>query len=92
MMTRTHYPFVDGAASTAKKLKLETETWIKSLVFCRQRCRTKEECEDTIRRNLRTPMMKFLMEHLEKSGCGIGDKFIKNSSHGRTSNLCVRSC
>ncbi|KAG6578682.1 hypothetical protein SDJN03_23130, partial [Cucurbita argyrosperma subsp. sororia] len=53
MMTRTHYPFVDGAASTAKKLKLETETWIKSLVFCRQRCRTKEECEDTIRRNLR---------------------------------------
>lgn len=22
-------------------------------------------------------MVKFLMEHLEKSGCGIGDKFIK---------------
>lgn len=22
-------------------------------------------------------MVKFLLEHLEKSGCGIGDKFIK---------------
>ncbi|KGN51337.1 mitochondrial inner membrane protease ATP23 [Cucumis sativus] len=39
--------------------------------------RTKEECEDMIRRSLRTPMVKFLMEHLEKSGCGIGDRFIK---------------
>ncbi|XP_023549526.1 uncharacterized protein LOC111808006 isoform X2 [Cucurbita pepo subsp. pepo] len=27
------------------------------------------------------PMVMFLMENLEKSGCGIGDKFIKNSSH-----------
>lgn len=40
---------------------------------------TVEECEDMIRRGLRTPMVKFLKEHLEKSGCRIGDNFIKAS-------------
>ncbi|CAI0457154.1 unnamed protein product [Linum tenue] len=39
--------------------------------------RTVEECEDMIRKSLRTPMVKFLRENLEKAGCGIGDKFIK---------------
>uniref|UniRef100_M1AUF2 Mitochondrial inner membrane protease ATP23 n=1 Tax=Solanum tuberosum TaxID=4113 RepID=M1AUF2_SOLTU len=38
---------------------------------------TVEECQDMIRRGLRTPMVKFLKEHLEKSGCRIGDNFIK---------------
>ncbi|XP_021596042.1 mitochondrial inner membrane protease ATP23 isoform X2 [Manihot esculenta] len=39
--------------------------------------RTKEECQDMIQRSLRTPMVKFLKEHLEKAGCGVGDNFIK---------------
>ncbi|KAK2969766.1 hypothetical protein RJ639_020322 [Escallonia herrerae] len=39
--------------------------------------RTLAECEDMIRRSLRTPMVKFLKEHMEKAGCSIGDKFIK---------------
>ncbi|KAK1581748.1 hypothetical protein Q3G72_008688 [Acer saccharum] len=30
-----------------------------------------------IQRSLRTPMVKFLKEHLEKSGCAIGDNFFK---------------
>ncbi|KAF3622449.1 putative glycerol-3-phosphate dehydrogenase [NAD(+)]-like isoform X1 [Capsicum annuum] len=38
---------------------------------------TVQECQDMIRRSLRTPMVKFLKEHLEKSGCRIGDNFIK---------------
>ncbi|XP_043709000.1 mitochondrial inner membrane protease atp23-like [Telopea speciosissima] len=36
-----------------------------------------EECEDMIQRSLRTPTVKFLKEHLEKTGCILGDKFIK---------------
>uniref|UniRef100_A0A0V0HEK8 Mitochondrial inner membrane protease ATP23 n=1 Tax=Solanum chacoense TaxID=4108 RepID=A0A0V0HEK8_SOLCH len=40
---------------------------------------TVEECQEMIRRGLRTPMVKFLKEHLEKSGCRIGDNFIKAS-------------
>ncbi|KAK0590489.1 hypothetical protein LWI29_027863 [Acer saccharum] len=39
--------------------------------------RTVEECQDMIQRSLRTPIVKFLKEHLEKSGCAIGDNFIK---------------
>ncbi|KAL5573141.1 hypothetical protein UlMin_022738 [Ulmus minor] len=39
--------------------------------------KTIKECKDMIRRRPRTPMVKFLLEHLEKSGCGIGDGFIK---------------
>ncbi|KAH7514711.1 hypothetical protein FEM48_Zijuj11G0119400 [Ziziphus jujuba var. spinosa] len=39
--------------------------------------KTVEECEDMIQRSLRTPMVKFLLEHLQKSGCVVGDKFIK---------------
>ncbi|KAI8541387.1 hypothetical protein RHMOL_Rhmol08G0056200 [Rhododendron molle] len=42
--------------------------------------RTVEECQDMIRRSLRTPMVKFLKEHLEKAGCGFGEKFI-NAVH-----------
>ncbi|KAF3967043.1 hypothetical protein CMV_008911 [Castanea mollissima] len=39
--------------------------------------RSIEECQSMIQRSLRTPMVKFLREHLEKSGCVLGDKFIK---------------
>ncbi|KAL6209555.1 hypothetical protein ACLB2K_020495 [Fragaria x ananassa] len=38
---------------------------------------TVKECQDMIRRSLRTPMVKFLLEHLDKSGCAVGDGFIK---------------
>ncbi|KAK4386919.1 Mitochondrial inner membrane protease ATP23 [Sesamum angolense] len=38
---------------------------------------TVEECQNMIQRSLRTPMVKFLKEHLEKSGCSIGSNFIK---------------
>ncbi|KAM1323503.1 hypothetical protein ACFX2I_044814 [Malus domestica] len=39
--------------------------------------KTLEECQTMIQRSLRTPMVKFLLKHLEQSGCGIGDRFIK---------------
>ncbi|XP_065638135.1 mitochondrial inner membrane protease ATP23 isoform X1 [Quercus suber] len=39
--------------------------------------RSIEECQSMIQRSLQTPMVKFLREHLEKSGCVLGDKFIK---------------
>nr|POE57717.1 mitochondrial inner membrane protease atp23 [Quercus suber] len=39
--------------------------------------RSIEECQSMIQRSLRTPIVKFLREHLEKSGCVLGDKFIK---------------
>ncbi|CAN6464345.1 unnamed protein product [Victoria cruziana] len=39
--------------------------------------KTVEECQDMIRRSLRSPTVKFLREHLEKSGCHVGDGFIK---------------
>ncbi|KAL2490466.1 Ku70-binding family protein [Abeliophyllum distichum] len=38
---------------------------------------TVDECDSMIQRSLRTPMVKFLKEHLEKSGCNIGTNFIK---------------
>ncbi|KAF9666318.1 hypothetical protein SADUNF_Sadunf16G0217100 [Salix dunnii] len=38
---------------------------------------TVEEREDMIRRSFRTPMVKFLREHMEKAGCGVGEKFLK---------------
>ncbi|KAL7604938.1 mitochondrial inner membrane protease ATP23 [Lactuca sativa] len=38
---------------------------------------TVEECETMIQRSLRTPSVKFLREHLEKSGCNIASNFIK---------------
>ncbi|KAL2941573.1 Mitochondrial inner membrane protease ATP23, partial [Bienertia sinuspersici] len=38
---------------------------------------TVEECQNMIKRSLRIPMVKFLRENLEKSGCSIGDNFIK---------------
>ncbi|GFP94525.1 mitochondrial inner membrane protease atp23 [Phtheirospermum japonicum] len=38
---------------------------------------TVDECENMIQRSFRTPMVRFLREHLEKSGCGIGSDFIK---------------
>ncbi|CAL5370478.1 unnamed protein product [Camellia sinensis] len=38
---------------------------------------TVEECQNMIRRSLRTPMVEFLREHLENAGCSIGEKFIK---------------
>ncbi|KAJ0694383.1 putative peptidase M76, ATP23 [Helianthus annuus] len=38
---------------------------------------TVEECENMIQGSLRTPTVKFLREHLEKSGCGIVPNFIR---------------
>ncbi|GFP95467.1 mitochondrial inner membrane protease atp23 [Phtheirospermum japonicum] len=38
---------------------------------------TVDECQNMIQRSFRTPMVRFLREHLEKSGCGIGSNFIK---------------
>ncbi|XP_057531670.1 mitochondrial inner membrane protease ATP23-like [Amaranthus tricolor] len=38
---------------------------------------TVEQCQKMIQKSLRTPMVKFLMEHLEKSGCNIPGNFIK---------------
>ncbi|XP_061979917.1 mitochondrial inner membrane protease ATP23-like [Populus nigra] len=38
---------------------------------------TVEECKDMIRRSFRTPMVKFLREHMEKAGCGVGENFLK---------------
>ncbi|KAE8706686.1 MLP-like protein 34-like [Hibiscus syriacus] len=38
---------------------------------------TVNECENMIQRSLRTPMVKFLMEHMDKAGCKLGDNFIK---------------
>ncbi|KAJ8432821.1 hypothetical protein Cgig2_008535 [Carnegiea gigantea] len=38
---------------------------------------TVDKCDKMIQRSFRTPMVKFLMEHLEKSGCLIKDSFIK---------------
>ncbi|PIA30966.1 hypothetical protein AQUCO_05300060v1 [Aquilegia coerulea] len=39
--------------------------------------KTVEECEDMIRRSLRTPTVKFLREHMDKAGCHVGDNFFK---------------
>ncbi|KAJ6752837.1 MITOCHONDRIAL INNER MEMBRANE PROTEASE [Salix koriyanagi] len=39
--------------------------------------RTVKECEDMIRRSLRTPMVRFLRENLEKAGCGVSENFFK---------------
>ncbi|KAF9597794.1 hypothetical protein IFM89_021879 [Coptis chinensis] len=39
--------------------------------------RTIERCHDMIQRSLRLPMVEFLREHLEKSGCYVGNNFIK---------------
>ncbi|XP_073053219.1 mitochondrial inner membrane protease ATP23 [Primulina eburnea] len=38
---------------------------------------TVDQCEKMIQKSFRTPTVKFLMEHLEKSGCSIGSNFIK---------------
>ncbi|CDP16628.1 unnamed protein product [Coffea canephora] len=38
---------------------------------------TEKECEDMIQRSLRTPMVKFLKEQMEKSGCRFRDNFIR---------------
>lgn len=35
------------------------------------------ECQDMIQRSLRTPMVKFLKEKMEKAGCVVSDNFIK---------------
>ncbi|KAI3995907.1 hypothetical protein MKX01_017104 [Papaver californicum] len=39
--------------------------------------KTVEDCEDMIRKSLRTPTVKFLKENLEKAGCAFGENFIK---------------
>ncbi|XP_019183455.1 mitochondrial inner membrane protease ATP23 homolog [Ipomoea triloba] len=39
--------------------------------------KTVEECQGMIQKSLRTPMVKFLREHMEKAGCGVGEKFFK---------------
>ncbi|CAO2820447.1 unnamed protein product [Amaranthus hypochondriacus] len=38
---------------------------------------TVEDCQKMIERSLRTPMVKFLMEHLQKSGCNMPNNFVK---------------
>ncbi|GFP85443.1 mitochondrial inner membrane protease atp23 [Phtheirospermum japonicum] len=38
---------------------------------------TVDECQNMIQRSLRTPMVRFLRDHLEKLGCGIGSNIIK---------------
>lgn len=38
---------------------------------------TAAECQEMIRKSFRTPMVKFLKEHMEKAGCTLGDKFIQ---------------
>ncbi|XP_038705316.1 mitochondrial inner membrane protease ATP23 homolog isoform X2 [Tripterygium wilfordii] len=42
-----------------------------------KRVRTVDECQDMIQRSLRTPMVIFLREQMEKAGCGVSDKFFK---------------
>ncbi|KAF5203618.1 Mitochondrial inner membrane protease atp23 [Thalictrum thalictroides] len=39
--------------------------------------KTVEECEDMIRRSLRTPTVKFLRERMNKAGCYVGDNYFK---------------
>ncbi|RID64587.1 hypothetical protein BRARA_E03513 [Brassica rapa] len=41
------------------------------------RGRSIEECQDMIQRSFRNPIVKFLMEQMEKSGCRVGDNFVK---------------
>ncbi|OAY25620.1 mitochondrial inner membrane protease ATP23 [Manihot esculenta] len=59
---------------------------------------TVEECQDMIRRSLETQKVKFLKEHLEKAGCGIGDNFInavncdKNISGGYVRGEGIMVC
>ncbi|KAL0858185.1 hypothetical protein Bca101_063339 [Brassica carinata] len=36
-----------------------------------------EECQDMIQRSFRNPIVKFLMEQMEKSGCRVNDNFVK---------------
>ncbi|KAJ4869024.1 Ku70-binding family protein [Raphanus sativus] len=36
-----------------------------------------EECQDMIQRSFRNPIVKYLMEQMEKSGCRVGDNFVK---------------
>ncbi|XP_016162307.1 mitochondrial inner membrane protease ATP23 isoform X1 [Arachis ipaensis] len=38
---------------------------------------TVEECQGMIQRSLKSPVVRFLREHLEKAGCGVGDNFFK---------------
>ncbi|KAL2941576.1 putative cysteine--tRNA ligase mitochondrial [Bienertia sinuspersici] len=42
-----------------------------------------KSAKNMIKRSLRTPMVKFLRENLEKSGCSIGDNFIKAENWNR---------
>ncbi|CAH9082911.1 unnamed protein product [Cuscuta europaea] len=39
--------------------------------------KTVEECQRMIQKSLRTPMVKFLRERVEKAGCGMGENFFK---------------
>ncbi|KAF3607743.1 hypothetical protein DY000_02051572 [Brassica cretica] len=41
------------------------------------RGRSIEECQDMIQRSFRNPIVKFMMEQMEKSGCRVGDNFVK---------------
>ncbi|KAF9595480.1 hypothetical protein IFM89_000398 [Coptis chinensis] len=41
------------------------------------RGKTVEQCQEMIQRSFRIPMVKFLREHLYKSGCYVGNNFIK---------------
>ncbi|KAI9097959.1 hypothetical protein K1719_025730 [Acacia pycnantha] len=39
--------------------------------------KTVKECESMIQKSLRTPMVRFLRERLEKAGCPVGNKFFR---------------
>ncbi|XP_013584115.1 PREDICTED: mitochondrial inner membrane protease ATP23-like [Brassica oleracea var. oleracea] len=41
------------------------------------RGRSIEECQGMIQRSFRNPIVKFLMGQMEKSGCRVGDNFVK---------------
>ncbi|KAI4348239.1 hypothetical protein L6164_008986 [Bauhinia variegata] len=59
---------------------------------------TVEECTKMIGESLKTPMVKFLREHLEKAGCPVRDDFFKATncttaaSGGYTPGLGITFC
>lgn len=56
------------------------------------------ECQEMIRKSFRTPMVKFLKEHMEKAGCTLGDKFIqavrcdRQVAGGYTRGIGIKVC
>lgn len=61
---------MEGEEADAKRLGRRSSSAVYGDSVC------VEECKKLIQRSFRTPMVKFLRENLEKSGCSIGDNFI----------------